>query len=99
VKVSEAAKYYEDCMEHPEIADCENCPLYKILTIKIGEGFGSDGGSITWKIQGCSLVDVFEQWLKDKKPGTPIDSEKTEEKDATARSEAAGRGNRGPAKT
>lgn len=75
MKLSDAAKQYEACMKNP--ADgclCENCPLYKIVKIPTGE-IHDETGQFTWQIQGCSLMAAFEKWLKNKKPGKPIDFE------------------------
>jgi Zn-finger protein len=84
MKLSEAARYYEKCMKHLEESDCGSCPLYKVMTLELGDRPGDAHGKITWKIQGCSMMAYFETWLKSKKPGQPIEIEKTEGKDATS---------------
>lgn len=67
MKISEAAKKYEKCMEHLANApSCDNCPLYRTMTIGIGEK-SDEAGAITWKIQGCSLMAYLEKWLQKKK--------------------------------
>lgn len=74
MKLSEAAKIYEECMKGTNLAplkDCSGCPLYKFMTLDFGEKHDAHG-KLTWKIQGCSMMAFFEQWLKTKKPGQPI---------------------------
>lgn len=73
MKLSEAIKHYEQCFgpENPS-QGCyyENCPLLDIVKVTSGD-IHDEEGQITWKIQGCSLLAMFEGWLKRKKPGTP----------------------------
>ena len=76
MKLSEAAKCYEECFgeENSEGAGgClyENCPLLEDVEITAGD-ISDDHGQITWRVEGCSLLGRLEEFLKDKTPGTRI---------------------------
>ena len=79
MKLSEVAKCYEECFG-PDNSDgaggClyQNCPLHKPLEINVGDPEG-EGGQITWKFEGCSLVGLLEDQLEDKTPGVPYPEE------------------------
>lgn len=72
MKLSEAIKQYEECMKDPGPCRVKNCPLHKEVILKMG-GPSDDYGSITWKLGGCSLMGVFEDFLKNKRSGEPYD--------------------------
>lgn len=75
MKLSEAVKCYEECFgpDNSEGAGgClyDNCPLHEEIEITTGSPH-DEGGQITWRIEGCSLLTGLEAQLKDKKPGVP----------------------------
>lgn len=71
MKLGEAVKQYETCMKGDFGCLADNCPLLQQISLAIGEPTDIDG-AIRWKIGGCSLMSRFEEWLKRKKPGTPV---------------------------
>ncbi|MCK9435725.1 MAG: hypothetical protein M0Q12_00790 [Synergistaceae bacterium] len=72
MKLSEAVKQYEECMRNrTDTVDCGTCPLFGMMRLDIGDPHDETGG-ITWTIQGCSIMGIFEKWLKNKKPGTAL---------------------------
>ncbi|GAG60459.1 unnamed protein product [marine sediment metagenome] len=76
MKLSEAVKCYEECFgdDNSEGAGgClyDNCPLHEAIEITAGRP-SDEGGQITWKIEGCSLLGSLEEQLKDKVPGVPF---------------------------
>ena len=79
MKLSEAAKCYEECFG-PDNAEgaggClyDNCPLHEDVQITSGSP-DDEEGQITWRIEGCSVLSRFEDWLKDKTAGTPYPEE------------------------
>ena len=72
MKLSEAVKQYEECMNPPGPCLVKDCPLHKDMVLKIGDP-SDEFGQMTWKIGGCSLMGRFEDFLKNKKPGEPYD--------------------------
>jgi len=74
MKLSAAVKQYEECMENSGPCLVKNCPLYKSITISIGSP-DDQFGEIKWKVEGCALVGLLEEWLKNKKPGEPYEDE------------------------
>lgn len=68
MKLSDVAKQFEECMEEGGPCLVKNCPLSQEITIKIGDK-GDEFGQITWRVEGCSLMGRFQDWLKNKKPG------------------------------
>jgi hypothetical protein len=72
MKLSDAAKHYEECFgpENPDFGCLyDNCPLHKNIRITAGVPY-DEGGEIAWRIEGCSLMAKLERWLKGRKPGT-----------------------------
>lgn len=74
MKLSDAAKQYEECMKEPGPCLMRNCPLYKEISIQAGSP-DAEWGQLTLKIEGCSLMGRFSDFLRKKKPGEPIDEE------------------------
>jgi len=70
MKVSEAARQYEECMAGDNGCLVDECPLSKAMTLVIGD-LSEEFGEMVWKIEGCSLMGRFEDWLRNKKPGKP----------------------------
>lgn len=75
MKLSEAAKCYEECFSEANnegAGGClyENCPLHEQIEITVG-GPDDEYGQITWMAEGCSLLGKLEESLKDKIPGVP----------------------------
>jgi len=79
MKLLDAVKQYEECMNNLG-SGClvENCPLHKEVKIDAG-GLYDEKGRLTWKISGCSLLGMFETWLKSKRPGTPYPEDSNEQ--------------------
>ena len=79
MKLSEAVKCYEECFGEDNskgAGGClyDNCPLHE--EIEIAAGYPSEeGGQITWKIEGCSLLGRLEEQLKDRVSGVPYPEE------------------------
>jgi hypothetical protein len=72
MRLSEAAKQYEECTKESGPCLVKDCPLSKEMTIKIGS-LSEEFGQMTWKVEGCTLMGLFEDWLKNKKPGKPYE--------------------------
>jgi hypothetical protein len=74
MKISEAAKQWEECFS-PENSDAsggclfKNCPLIKKIKIETGDK-SDETGAITWHVEGCTLFALLEKWFKKQKPGT-----------------------------
>ncbi len=61
MKISEAAKIIEKCMGVKNtVPTCDNCPLLKEVVLKIGNAHDEHGG-ITWRLQGCSLMEILRK--------------------------------------
>ena len=76
MKLLDAVKRWEVCHNQPtRIYGCllEDCPLHEDITIRTGD---SVSGEATLKIQGCMLIGALEAFLRNKKPGSPIDVNK-----------------------
>lgn len=72
MKLSDAAKQYEECMKEGGSCLVKNCPLQQEIPVKIGDK-GDEFGQLTWRVEGCTLMGRFQDWLKKKKPGTPYE--------------------------
>ncbi len=85
MKFSEAATRYEECFGQGNSdggGGClyEDCPLHKIVVITAGAP-DDEQGEITWRVEGCTLMGQFEEWFKNKKPGTRYPEEAQTEKE------------------
>jgi len=78
MKLLDAVKQYEECMNGDSGCLVENCPLHKEVKIVSGAPY-DEYGSFVWKIGGCSLMGAFEKWLKSKRPGTPYPEDSNEQ--------------------
>jgi len=74
MKLSDAAKQYEECMKEGGPCLVKDCPLHGDITLKIGNP-SDEFGTITWRVEACSLMGRFQDWLKKKRPGKPYDDE------------------------
>lgn len=74
MKLSEAVKQYEECMGKDNERGClvKDCPLNSRMRLTIGDSYDVTGGFI-WTIGGCTVMSLFEDWLKNKKPGRPYE--------------------------
>lgn len=75
MKLSEAVKQYEKCMSQDSGCLVDNCPLHKDMEIDAG-CLHDEKGQLTWRIGGCTVMGIFEEWLKRKKPGKPYPDER-----------------------
>ena len=66
MKLSEAAKQYEECMENLGPCLIKDCPLKENITIGIGS-LDDEGSKITWDINCGSLMGKIDEFLKKKK--------------------------------
>ena len=87
MKLTDAAKQYEKCMYYAGPCLVKDCPLHKSMTLEIGNP-SDECGRIVWEIGGCSLMGRLEEFLRDKKAGTPINFE--EVRDGSGESSSSG---------
>ncbi len=73
MNLMEAVKQYEECMKGPGYCLMEPCPLHKKIKIDAGD-VSDEKGELTWRVEGCTLMAMFERWLKNKKPGVKVDA-------------------------
>jgi len=74
MRLSDAAKQFEECMKAGGPCLVKDCPLAKEITVKVGDQ-DQEFGQITWRLEVCSLMGRLQDWLKNKKPGEPYDEE------------------------
>ena len=72
MKLQEAAKQYEECMENPGHCLIEDCPLKENIAIRIGN-LSDEGSEITWNINSGALMWKIEEFLKKKTVSEGLD--------------------------
>jgi hypothetical protein len=72
MKLSEAAKQYEECMENLGPCLIKDCPLKENITIRIGN-LNNEGSEITWNVNCGCLMGKIDEFLKKKTLGEGSD--------------------------
>lgn len=66
MELTKLFKKFDKCMESGGMdAGCDGCPLMKLVVLQMGDSSDEDG-SITWKIQACSVMQILSESLDGK---------------------------------